>query len=149
MHHHMYRRLALMGVFSFVAMYILMYAMVDRVANVFMSYNQFYMAALMTSPMIAIELLLMGVMYGNKKLNATLIAISILALGLFWFAIRSQAAIDDTEFLRSMIPHHAGAILMCEEADITDPEIQTLCDDIIAGQQEEIDWMSSKLRALE
>jgi uncharacterized protein (DUF305 family) len=145
----MYRRLALMGVFSFVAMYILMYAMVDRFANAFMSYNQFYMAALMTSPMIAIELLLMGVMYGNKKLNAALIAISILALGLFWFAIRSQAAIDDTEFLRSMIPHHAGAILMCEEADITDPEIQTLCDNIIAGQQEEIDWMSSKLRALQ
>ncbi len=34
-----------------------------------------------------------------------------------------QAGIGDKEFLRSMIPHHSGAILMCEQATLTDPEM--------------------------
>jgi uncharacterized protein (DUF305 family) len=48
-----------------------------------------------------------------------------------------------------MIPHHAGAILMCEEAPVIDPEIQMLCRTIISGQQAEIDQMKAKLRQLE
>lgn len=56
---------------------------------------------------------------------------------------------NDKQFLRSMIPHHAGAILMCEQASIQDAEIQELCRTIISGQQEEIDQMKAKLRQLE
>jgi len=47
--------------------------------------------------------------------------------------------------LRSMIPHHAGAILMCEQAPIRDAEIRKLCETIISGQQAEIDQMKRKL----
>ena len=62
--------------------------------------------------------------------------------------IRQQVAIGDEEFLRSMIPHHAGAILMCEQAPLADPEVISLCRGIIASQQAEIDWMKAKLSAL-
>lgn len=55
-----YGRLALMAALSFASMYVLMYAMVDSIGNVYMSFNQAYMAALMTAPMVAIELALMG-----------------------------------------------------------------------------------------
>jgi uncharacterized protein (DUF305 family) len=48
-----------------------------------------------------------------------------------------------------MIPHHAGAILMCEGANITDPEIKELCKTIRSGQQQEIDQMKAKLKQLE
>jgi uncharacterized protein (DUF305 family) len=48
-----------------------------------------------------------------------------------------------------MIPHHAGAILMCEEAELQDAEIEELCDTIIAGQQAEIDQRKAKLQELE
>jgi uncharacterized protein (DUF305 family) len=61
-------------------------------------------------------------------------------LGAFWF-IRSQTAIGDVQFLRSMIPHHSGAILMCREASISDREISSLRDQIIQSQREEIDQM--------
>jgi uncharacterized protein (DUF305 family) len=44
-----------------------------------------------------------------------------------------------------MIPHHAGAILMCNEADIKDPEVKKLCEEIIASQTKEIDQMKLKL----
>jgi uncharacterized protein (DUF305 family) len=63
--------------------------------------------------------------------------------------IRTQAGISETQFLRSMIPHHAGAILMCERASLQDPEIKALCGRIRASQQSEIDEMKAKLSALE
>jgi uncharacterized protein (DUF305 family) len=37
-----------------------------------------------------------------------------------------------------MIPHHSGAILMCEQSNLTDTEIITLCDEIVQTQIEEI-----------
>lgn len=61
--------------------------------------------------------------------------------------IRAQVAINDRQFLRSMIPHHAGALLMCERNRLRDPELQQLCRDIIASQRREIDLMQAKLEA--
>jgi uncharacterized protein (DUF305 family) len=44
-----------------------------------------------------------------------------------------------------MIPHHSGAILMCERAQLRDAELRELCDLIIASQQDEIAQMSAML----
>ena len=74
-----------------------------------------------------------------------IIAGSVLAGLIFFLLIRQQTAISDRQFLRSMIPHHAGAILMCEQATINDPEIQELCGAIISSQQSEIDQMKAIL----
>jgi uncharacterized protein (DUF305 family) len=143
-----YLKLLAMAVLSFLAMYALMYAMVDAPANVFHSLNQVYMAGLMAAPMVVIEILLMGSMYGNKKVNWVLIVIALIAGAGFFAAIRQQAGISDKQFLRSMIPHHGGAILMCGEASIQDPEIRELCRTIRAGQQAEIDQMKAILNRL-
>lgn len=143
-----YSRLAAMAVLSFLSMHVLMYAMVDRFSNVYPNFNQFYMAGLMTAPMILIELALMGAMYPNKKLNLIIAVVSAVALVAFFIAIRQQTAISDRQFLKSMIPHHASALLMCNEAPIQDAEIQALCKSIVAGQQSEIDQMNSILKRL-
>ncbi|MBY0544546.1 MAG: DUF305 domain-containing protein [Gammaproteobacteria bacterium] len=144
-----YVRLLIMTVLGFVAMYTLMYAMVNTFANVYASFNQFYMAGLMTAPMVLLELVLMGAMYHNKKWNTLIIGFSVIALIAFFVLVRQQTAISDEQFLRSMIPHHAGAILMCEKASIQDPEIVKLCQGILAGQQSEVDFMKAKLSELE
>lgn len=145
----MYYRLLAMSVLSFLAMYALMYAMVNQLANVFANFNQFYMAGLMTMPMVILELALMRGMYHRKALNAAIIVISVIALGGFWVAVRQQAAISDRQFLKSMIPHHAGAILMCSKARLVDPDILELCKGIATGQQAEIDQMKEMLLQLE
>ena len=144
-HHRPYLRLAVMTVLSFAAMYVLMYAMVDRASSVRPNLNQAYMAGLMTAPMVVLELLLMSMMYPKAGLNRALVSAS-LVLGLVCFvAIRQQWLIGDREFLRSMIPHHSGAILMCGKAPVRDPEIRALCATIIKGQQAEIDQMDAML----
>jgi uncharacterized protein (DUF305 family) len=145
MQEHPYRRLLLMTLLSFGSMYVLMYAMVDRLENIYSNLNQVYMAGLMAAAMVIIEVLLMGAMYPRKRLNAGILAMTVLAGLAFFMFIRAQAAIDDRQFLRSMIPHHAGAILMCEEAAIEDPAIRRLCENIVASQQAEIAEMNTLL----
>ena len=144
-----YIHLLIMTALSFVSMYVLMYAMVDRTANVYGNLNQLYMAGLMTTPMVLIEMAVMGSMYGNKRLNVIILIIGALAGVLFFSAIRQQTAIGDVQFLKSMIPHHAGAILMCDEAAISDGEVEALCKNIVTGQQLEIDAMKAMLSRLE
>jgi hypothetical protein len=142
-----YRHFGIMTALSFVAMYLLMYAMVNTVTNVYASLNQLYMAGLMTVPMAILELLVMRAMYPNKKLNALIVTTCAVAGIAFWFLIRQQVAITDRQFLRSMIPHHGGAILMCEQAPLKDPALVELCATIISSQQAEIDLMRARLRA--
>jgi uncharacterized protein (DUF305 family) len=144
-----YSRLLLMVVLSFVSMYVLMYAMVNTFANVYLNFNQLYMAGVMAAPMAIIELALMRGMYHDRRRNVLIVVASVVALIAFWVLIRQQAAIADRQFLRSMIPHHAGAILMCEKASMTDPGIKELCKTIISSQQSEIDLMKAKLNGLE
>jgi uncharacterized protein (DUF305 family) len=143
-----YRRLLVMTVISFVAMYVLMYAMVNVLENVHHNLNQFYMAGLMAASMVIIEIIVMRGMYHDKKRNVVIGGAGVAALVVFWLLIRSQTAISDGQFLRSMIPHHAGAILMCEQASIRDAGIRRLCQGIVSGQQAEIDQMKAKLREL-
>lgn len=144
-----YLRLAAMTVLSFIAMYVFMYAMVDAWPDVFGNVNQAYMAGLMAAPMVIIELALMGRMYPSRTANLAILAVSVLALGGFFAAIRAQAAVNDVQFLKSMIPHHSGAVLMCGRANLSDPEIRELCRSIIKGQQDEISQMKAILERLD
>ena len=141
-----YGRLLGMTALSFVAMFVLMYAMVDRLENVYANFNQVYMAGLMAAPMVLIEMALMHRMYPNAKLNAVIILATLVAMMLCWVFIRQQTAISDNQFVRSMIPHHAGAVLMCEENKLKDPDLVKLCQDIISSQKAEIALMTSKLK---
>ena len=143
-----YRHLAIMALLSFISMYILMYAMVNAIDNVYNNFNQFYMAGLMTAPMVVIELAVMRAMYQDKRRNALIIGASVITALVFFMLIRQQTAISDKQFLKSMIPHHAAAILMCERAPLQDPDITQLCETIISNQQAEIDQMRTKLDEL-
>lgn len=140
-----YFLLLIMAILSFISMYLLMYSMVDRFDNIYNNLNQVYMASLMTAPMVIIEVFLMRSMYQKKKWNITIIIVSILVLVCSFAFIKEQAAIDDEQFIMSMIPHHSSAILMCEQASIEDPELKQLCEDIILNQQEEIEQMKEIL----
>ena len=140
-----YGRLLLMMALSFLAMYALMYAMVDQWANVYNNVNQFYMAGLMAAPMLLIELWLMSSMYPDRRRNLILAGVTVAFMLFCWWGIRTQAAVTDRQFIRSMIPHHAGAILMCEENRLKDPELVKLCQEIITSQKQEIAQMKQLL----
>lgn len=135
---HSYCLLALNLGLSFVAMYLVMFAMIDTWADFYNNINMIYMALMMLAPMAILMLLTMGSMYHKRLLNAVLYAGFGAVFIVSYLAIRSQALVGDQQFIASMIPHHSGAILMCREAALDDAELRTLCGQITEAQRREI-----------
>lgn len=143
-----YTRLAMMTLVHLAIMYAAMFAMINRGAYFYNNINMLYMAVLMAAPVTLFMLISMRHMYPNQKLNIALCVVFALLTLASYGAIRAQAGVGDRQFLRAMIPHHSGAILMCNEASIQDAEIQSLCKNIITSQQSEIDQMKVILTRL-
>lgn len=145
----MYRQFVLMAFIMFCVMYIIMYAMIDSLRNLISNINNLYMTLLMTSAMLLIELWIMRKMYTSRAINWAIVVIAV-ATGVFsWFGIREQMNVNDRQFVKSMIPHHAAAILMSEKAHLSDPQLITLQKNILRTQSEEIRLMKHKLREFE
>ncbi len=133
----------------FVVMFAVMYTMVYSAADIFINLNQFYMTMMMVLPMALLMPLMMSSMYPQKKINRVIYFLSIAGFALFYFFMRDQTFVGNRQFLKSMIPHHSGAILMCEKSRISDQEILDLCESIKRDQQKEIDQMKNILNRLE
>ncbi len=145
-----YSKFFLMLGLSFVAMYITMYFNTYQIDHVYFSLTRFYMSCLGISAMAVIMLSLMLNMYKNWRKNTAIYIGSLLlflgALGL----VRAQSPIiGDVLWMKAMIPHHSIAILTSERADINDPEVKKLAEDIIKAQRREIAEMKKMIERLE
>lgn len=145
-----YKTFFIMLACSFAAMYITMYLNTYAIDHVYFSLTRFYMTCLGISAMAVIMWFFMRKMYQNKKKNIAILAGSFIlfvsALGL----VRVQAPIiGDVLWMKAMIPHHSIAILTSERADIQDPEVKQLANDIIKAQRKEIEEMKTMIKRLE
>lgn len=140
-----YRSLALQTAISGVIMYLVMFVMIDKLSSFYNNLNMLYMTLMMVAPMVVLMIVAMRDMFPSKRLNVLLLAGSAVAFFGSFALIRTQTTIDDTAFIRSMIPHHSGAILMCEQASLSDPKLVSLCRQIIKSQREEIAQMKTML----
>lgn len=140
-----YGGLAVEIILDFVVMYLVMYTMIATVAHFRFNLNNVYMTLMMVAPMTVIMLVSMRSMFPSSRINLTIGAVAILVFALSFVGMRTQAGVGNAEFLRSMIPHHSGAVLMCEKATLTDPEIKALCRGIVDGQRREIAQMEAIL----
>lgn len=144
-----YKKFILMLAISFIAMYCTMYLNTYELDHVYFSLTRFYMACLGIACMAVIMLSLMLDMYKNKKKNSAIYVGSlILFLGAL-FLVRAQKPIGDVLWMKAMIPHHSIALLTSERADIHDPEVKKLAEDIIKAQEKEIAEMKEMLKRLE
>lgn len=140
-----YASLALQTAASAIIMYLVMFVMIDSLSSFYNNLNMLYMTLMMVTPMAVLMIVAMRHMFASKVANvALLIGAAVVFAGSF-VLIRTQTTVGDRQFLRSMIPHHSGAILMCREAPIRDAEIKALCGGIIRSQQREIDQMKTIL----
>jgi uncharacterized protein (DUF305 family) len=88
----------------------------------------------------------MSSMISDTKIRIALL-VAFAALGVAAFAMgRTEAFVGNQAFLKSMIPHHSRAILVCQEADISNPQIVSLCREIVSSQQREIGEMKQMLQ---
>jgi uncharacterized protein (DUF305 family) len=140
-----YANLAIQAAVSGAIMYLVMFVMIDRLSSFYHNLNTFYMTLMMVAPMVVLMVVGMRHMFPSSKANWAILAGSVVVFFGAFGLIRTQTTIDDEAFLRSMIPHHSGAVLMCSEAKLTDPEIVDLCRNIIRSQRQEIEQMEAIL----
>lgn len=134
---------------STIVMLFLMYLNTYAADHIFFSETRFYMAFVMGAVMAIIMLLFMTNMLDNWKINAGIIVGSILLFaGALWL-VRSQTTVEDVSYMKAMIPHHSIAILTSERANIKDPRVRELADEIIKAQRREIDEMKKLIADLE
>jgi hypothetical protein len=147
-HKNPYSRFFLMLAISLVAMYPVMYLNTFEWDHVYFSLTRLYMALLMLATMAIIMMSFMWSMYPNKQRNALIMGGSLVALVVVTIMVRAQTFVGDTLWMKAMIPHHSIAIMVSKRADIKDPEVRKLADDIIEAQEREIKQMQQMLTRL-
>ena len=133
-----YVRFGIMILVSTVIMYFLMFLNVFQLNHIYFSEMRLLMTLIMGSVMAVVMLSFMWKMYDNKKWNIIILGASFLIFGVSLWLVRSQATIDDVDYMQAMIPHHSIAILASERATIEDERVRKLADEIIAAQEREI-----------
>lgn len=145
----MYARFAAMIATSTIVMFGLMYLNTLEFDHVFYSETRTYMAIMMGAAMAIIMLGYMSHMYANKRTNIGIfVGSAVVALLALWL-VRSQASIDEVSYMKAMIPHHSIAILTSSRADIEDPRVRKLADQIIESQRQEIAEMKMLIAELQ
>lgn len=141
-----YVRFGITLAISLVLMFLLSQSMIRTLDHFHPTLGNFYINLLMVTTMGVVMMLVMWDMFKNVRLNILLLVGFVAVFATAFLFGRTGTLIDNEQFLHSMIPHHSRAILLCEEADITDPEIIALCDEIVQAQQEEIAQMEQILQ---
>lgn len=144
-----YLRFGAMIAASTVIMYGLMYLNTYQLDHVFYSQTRLWMALLMGAVMAVVMLGFMWSMYKNRAANLAILAGAVVVFAGSLFLVRSQALVGDVNYMRAMIPHHSIAILTSSHANIRDPRVRELADQIIEAQVREIGEMKTLISDLE
>ena len=80
---------------------------VDKISDIQFHLNDVYMSLLMCGW----SLILMGIYY----IHAPILMIGIVFTGIILICIRKQLFINETQYLKGMIPHHSMAVLMSKK----------------------------------
>ncbi len=144
-----YTTFILMLICSAISMYITMYFNTYELSHVYFSWTRMYMTFIGVGGMAIIMFLFMKDMYKNKIKNASIIIGSLLVMLISTYLVRQQIPINDVKWMRAMIPHHSIAILTSNRADLKDPEVKELAEEIIKAQKKEIAEMKKMIERLE
>ena len=144
-----YWRFMAMVATSTAIMFGLMYLNTFELDHVFWSETRFWMMFVMGGMMMIVMLLFMWGMYKDKTKNFIILGVGALVFAVALWLVRSQATVNDEEYMSAMIPHHSIAIMTSARAEITDPRVRKLADSIIEAQVKEIAEMKLLIEDIE
>jgi len=135
-------RFAGMIAVSTIIMFFLMYQLVYSYDHALLSLNRLIASLLMGCIMAVVMLAFMWSMYSGRSVKLALVVVATIAAVVLFYVNRNQSLVDDTTFMKAMIPHHSIAINNARKATISDPRVRRLADQIIASQMQEIEEMN-------
>jgi hypothetical protein len=145
----MYLRFAAMILTGMVVMYFVMFVASWELSHVRFSRSRVFMALAMGGTMGLVMLAWMLDMYRSTMGNIIVVVVSLLLFGAGTVLDRSQAMVDDTAFMKGMIPHHSLAITRSERFANEDVRVCELAVAISEAQRREIlemDWLIDDIR---
>lgn len=131
-------RFTAMIVTSTVIMFLLMYQLVFSLDHMMLSLNRLIASLVMACVMAIVMLGYMWSMYKGLTTKVAVVVAAAMLGAILLYVNRSQAVIDDTRFMKAMIPHHSIAVNNARKASISDPRVRRLADQIIESQVREI-----------
>lgn len=134
---------------STLIMFFLMYQLVYEPDHAMFSMNRLMASLVMGAVMTVAMLGFMWPMYRPKSVKVALLAVGVVSAAALLWINRSQALIGDVRFMKSMIPHHSIAINNARKAEISDPRVRELADQIIRSQVFEIAEMKLLLEDID
>jgi hypothetical protein len=144
-----YARFTLMVATATVVMFGLMYLNTYALDHVWFSQTRIWMAVVMGATMALLMLGFMLKMYKSRTANVAVAVGSVAVFaGALWL-LRSQETVDDVAYMKAMIPHHSIAVMTSRRAEIRDPRVRQLADEIIESQMREIAEMTQLIAELE
>jgi len=131
---------------SFILQYFIMsYIMVDKIKHIKNSTGKIYISLIMSILMCMVELIMYDVhnMIFSKYYYVFFVSFLIITYLLY----RYQFGVNDKNYVKEMIEHHAMAILTSGEIlkKTKDPQIKSLAKNIIITQNKEIEDMNKLL----
>jgi hypothetical protein len=134
---------------SIVTMFVLKYSNIYEADHISFSQTRMWMALMMGMAMIVIMLGFMWGMYKSLMTKLLVMIGAVIGFALFLFLARSQATVEDEAWMKAMIPHHSIAIQTSTYAEISDPRVRRLANEIIEAQLREIAEMEMLLKDIE
>jgi len=144
-----YLKFATMIATSTAVMFVLMYLNTYQADHLFWSETRSYMALIMGAAMAIVMLAFMLNMYRDTGTNIAIFVAGAVVFAGSLYLVRSQETVQDVSWMKAMIPHHSIAILTSERAEISDPRVRKLADEIIKAQRREITEMKALIAELE
>ena len=144
-----YVKFTVMIISSTILMFIMMYLNTYAMSHIWYSETRTYMALYMGAGMAIVMLIFMWGMYKNKIVNIAIVLGATILFAVSVYLVRSQASVEDSSWMKAMIPHHSIAILTCSRANIKDTRVQTLANEIIKAQEREIkemEWLIADIK---
>lgn len=143
-----YLRFGAMILASTLIMFVLMYLNTYAFDHVWFSETRAWMALVMGATMAVVMLGFMWGMYPNRGANIAIVLAAVVVFAGSLFLVRSQATVDDIDYMKAMIPHHSIAVMTSERAHIRDPRVRKLADGILQTQIREIAEMETLIEDL-
>lgn len=145
-----YLRFFLMIGVAMLSMYFLTYLnSFEILDHAWFSETRLYMTLLMGSVMMGVMLGFMWKNYPRKSINIAILLFAVVMFSASLWLVRSQRTVTGVDYMEAMIPHHSIAILTSTRAQITDPRVRHLADEIIRAQRREIkemEWLIEDIR---
>jgi hypothetical protein len=135
---------------AMVLMYLLTYLNSYQIlGHAWFSETRLFMTLIMGAVMMVVMLAFMLRMYRDRRANLGIVIGAVLLFTAGLWLVRSQITVRGVDYMEAMIPHHSIAILTSERAQIEDPRVRELADEIIQAQRREIkemEWLIDDIK---